>query len=539
MFWRAYAIGVGAFSVVSALNAQTTAAPATQTQAPNPPIAAPSSPVFAIKGFNITGENPLSERDTTLTLAPFLRNDASIDTLQKATAALEKMLRDKGFGLHRVSLPPQEVGDTVTLTIVKFVIGKITIEGASRYNEANILNSLPELREGSTPNFNRLAVQTTIANENQGKQVQVALKESEEADKIDATVTVNENKPWSFSLSTANSGSNSSGRDRTTISGGHSNVFNLDHQFVGAYTTSLARIKDVTQIGLSYRIPLYSQGGVVGLSFSRSDVVGNFGTFSSTGAGRTMGANYTLYLPPEGGKRRFFSIGLDDKLFNISLINNIPIPGQADRRSRPITLGYNVRSESDTQNLSYNAEIAFNTGSGRGNDLASYQTEDPRIRSVRWKAIRAGANYATNLPANFVLGLRGLFQYSPDVLISGEQFGIGGTTSVRGAEERPLSGDRGIFGSVEITTPDFLEGLRALVFIDAGFISNSNPNGGTKPSSDKLRSVGLGLRYNIGNFALNADYGRLIAGSNVPLSINSNSPQKGDGKLNVNASVRF
>jgi len=86
---------------------------------------------------------------------------------------------------------------------------------------------------------------------------------------------------------------------------------------------------------------------------------------------------------------------------------------------------------------------------------------------------------------------------------------------------------------------DRFEGLRALAFIDAGFISNNNPNGGTKPSSDKLRSVGLGLRYNIGNFALNADYGRLITGSNVPLSINSNAPQKGDGKLNVNASVRF
>ena len=53
-------------------------------------------------------------------LAPFLRSDATMDTLQKATVALETALRDKGFGLHRVALPPQEVGDTVTLNIVKF-----------------------------------------------------------------------------------------------------------------------------------------------------------------------------------------------------------------------------------------------------------------------------------------------------------------------------------------------------------------------------------------------------------------------------------
>ncbi|MFM9878942.1 MAG: POTRA domain-containing protein, partial [Burkholderiaceae bacterium] len=162
-------------------------------------VASASNPVFAIKGFKITGDNPLSERETTLTLSPFLRSDATIDTLQKATAALEQTLRTKGFGLHRVSLPPQEVGDTVTLAVVKFVIGKITVEGNTRYDRDNILRSLPELKEGSTPNFKQLAVQTTIANESPGKQIQVALKESEEADKIDATVSVSESKPWNFS----------------------------------------------------------------------------------------------------------------------------------------------------------------------------------------------------------------------------------------------------------------------------------------------------------------------------------------------------
>src|SRR5207253_11505119 len=57
-------------------------------------------------------------------LAPYVRNDASIDSLQQAAAALEKALRDRGFGLHRVSLPPQEVGASVRLTIVQFTIAR-------------------------------------------------------------------------------------------------------------------------------------------------------------------------------------------------------------------------------------------------------------------------------------------------------------------------------------------------------------------------------------------------------------------------------
>jgi len=503
------------------------------------PIAASSNPQFAIKGFNVTGDNPLTDSETGLALAPFLRNDATLETLQKASEALEKVLRDKGFGLHRVSLPAQEVGDKVQLTIVKFTIGKISIEGASLYDSANILRSVPELKANTAPNFNRLAIQTTIANESQGKQIQVSLKESEEADKIDAAIIVNEGKPWNFSIGIANSGSASSGKDRTTIAGSHANLFNLDHQFVGAYTTSLENISNVKQLGLSYRIPLYALGGILNTSYSRSDVVGSFGAFTSTGAGRTWALSYTHYLPPEGGTRSYLSVGLDDKLFNTALINNIPLPGQRDRRSRPLSLGYNVRTESNTRSISYNAELAFNTGGGSGNDLASYQSEDPRISTVRWKLLRAGFNYATSLPNDFLFGLRTQFQYSPDVLISGEQFGIGGITSVRGTEERPLAADKGIFASVEVTSPELFSGLRALVFIDNGWIGNNEPNGISRLSNDQLRSVGLGLRYNTGNFALSADYGRLTTGSKIPLTINTNSPQRGDDKLNLNLSIRF
>ena len=101
------------------------------------------APVFAIKGFKVTGDNPLGDGETSRVLAPFLRTDATIDTLQKATAALEGALKDKGFGLHRVALPPQEVGDTVTLNIVRFSIAKVSIEGRSIYDEANIRHSLP------------------------------------------------------------------------------------------------------------------------------------------------------------------------------------------------------------------------------------------------------------------------------------------------------------------------------------------------------------------------------------------------------------
>ncbi|MEJ8839290.1 ShlB/FhaC/HecB family hemolysin secretion/activation protein [Ramlibacter sp. AN1133] len=530
-----------ALAALAAGSAGAQQSPAPAPARPTPPMAQPAAPaVFPIRGFQLEGENPIGEAAAQRVLAPYVRPDATLATLQQATAALEAAFRAAGFGLHRVALLPQEVGQTVRLAVVKFAVGKVDIEGRQIYDVENIRRTLPELREGESPNFKRLAVQTAIANENPNKQVQVGLRESDEPDKIDATITVRELRPWTLGLAASNAGSASTGRDRVTLTAGHTNLFNRDHQFIGAYTTSLQRTSDVRQLGLAYKVPLYGAGGVIGASYTRSDVVGNFGAFTSTGAGHTLGLSYTLYLAPQGGRRSYVSLGLDDKVFDAAKINDIVAPGALDRRSRPITLGYTARTETDRAIWGYNAEIAANTGSGAHNDLPSYQSEDPRIDTIRWKALRGGASYTAPLAQTWLWSLRSLYQYSPDVLISGEQFGLGGLGSVRGTDiERPISGDKGLSATLEVTTPELLAGLRLLGFVDAGWLWNNKPNGFNKPSSDRLASVGIGLRYAIGGFGASLDYGRIVQGSKVPLALNSNSPQNGDDRFYINLSYRF
>ncbi len=504
-----------------------------------PAAAASSSPAFKISGFDVTGVNPLGTDETRRVLAPFQRDDATIDSLQKATAALEAALKERGFGLYRVSLPPQELGGVVKLEIVRFLIGKVSIEGRTTLSEANIRHSLPELVEGATPNFQTLAIQTAISNENQGKQVQVVLKEGDEPDRIDVRVVVKESDPWNFSAGLSNTGSTATGRDRLALVGSHANLFDRDHQFSGAYTTSVANSGSVMQLGMNYRVPLYQLGGVLGLSYTKSDVTGNFGPFSSNGAGQTMGLSYSHYLAPEGGRRSNFTLALDDKVFDPTLINGVPIPGQLERRSRPLSLAYNVRTEADGRVWGYSADLVANLGGGSGNSLAAYQSEDPRIRTAGFKLLRLGANYLGAFGSGWMVGARSQFQFSADALISGEQFGIGGASSVRGTGERPVSGDSGLFASLELTSPELHPGLRWIGFMDAGFVSSETAPTSPKLASDRLASLGLGLRYTQGRVSASAEWARLITGSKVPLAVNAESPQKGDHKLHVNLLIRF
>ena len=507
--------------------------------APSPAPVVQDGPSFAIRGFEIVGESPLSGADVSRVVAPFLRADATIETLQKATAALEAALKDKGFALHRVSLPPQEVGGVVQLNIVKFLIGTVSVEGRAVFSEANIRASGPELAEGSAPNFRTLAVQTAIANESQAKRIQVALKESQEADKIDARIVVTEARPWSVSATASNTGSAATGNDRLTLAASHANLFDRDHQLTLAYTTSLERPAAVNQAGLNYRVPLYRLGGVVGASATQSSVLGEFGAFKSTGTGRTMGINYNHYLPPVGGFRSYLGVAVDDKQFDVTQINGVPLAGQSVRRSVPLTLGYNARMESDTAVWGFNVDLANNlTTGGSGNDVASYQTEDTRITTVQWNALRGAAQYTAGWASGWMWGVRGQFQYSANALIAGEQFGLGGATSVRGTAERPLSGDSGALLSAEITSREFSPGLRVLGFVDAGWLSNNNATT-SKPQSDAISSAGVGLRYVQPVFSITADYGRVINGSVLPATVNSGVPKVGDDKLHVNLSARF
>ena len=496
-------------------------------------------PVFAISGFDITGDNPLSSAQTSTILAPFLRSQATIDTLQKATVALEDALREQGYGLHRVALPAQELGASVRLDVVKFVISKVTVRGQANYSEENIRASLPELRTGETPNFKRLAVQTAIANENPSKQVRVVLQASQEADQINADIQVVDNRPWEVSIGLSNSGSSATGKERLLVSGAYHNLFDLDQQIVGAYTTSPTQPGAVKQLGLNYRIPLYAVGGVVNLSLTHSDVVGNFGAFSSSGAGQTLGLSYRQYLAPNAGRRSYVLAGVDDLRVDVAQIDGVALAGQSQRRSRPVTLGYSASVESDSSVWGYEAQALVNLPGGGGNSLTDYQSEDPRISSSRWSALRGSANFSARLEHGWLWSARSQFQYSRYALISGDQFGLGGISSVRGTGERPLSGDKGLSLALEFTTHELASGLRLLGFVDAGWLGNLDGNGTTKPASDHLASAGFGLRYAVGHVAAAADWGRVWLGSVVPLTLNAASPQSGDQKLHVNITGRF
>ena len=104
-------------------------------------------------------------------------------------------------------------------------------------------------------------------------------------------------------------------------------------------------------------------------------------------------------------------------------------------------------------------------------------------------------------------------QYTDEPLISGEQFGVGGVNSVRGFEERAVSGDRGVRFSLEAWTPPLKYNIRLLGFMDSGYMKKVDALPG-EIAKDTLVSLGLGLRWRWDDkLSVNFDYGHEVNGA--------------------------
>lgn len=493
---------------------------------------------FPITAFQVEGDLPLPPAVVNTILSPYLQPDATQNTLGAATDAVEQALRSAGWGLYRLALPPQELNGPVRLRALRFELGQVEVQGNSRRSGQQVLQALPVLRPGSTPNLHSLAVQTALANDNPGRHLQVTLKASDQEDRVDAVVQVTEEPDVSVNVLWANTGNASSGRDRMTGVLSHHNLWGLDHQAQVAYTSSLAQPSRVSQWGVLYRVPVPERAEVWGVSASSSDVVGDFGAFTSQGGGYSLGLSWLRHNPPQGQRRSWWSAALDAKWFAAGQTTaaGVVVPSTArSRLSVPLALGYHARwSDGPVQTAAGVDAVVQVGGAGR---LAAYQTENPGLSQTRWWAWRAHASHRQPLGAAWQLEARAQGQWASTALLAGEQFGVGGSQSVRGMPERPLAADNGLQATLELSHALGPPSWRGLLFADAAWLHNHAAAATGRVPRDHVASVGWGVRFSDQSRRQVAlSYGHVFNGSAAPFT---SSPRRGDNRWHVSAAMRF
>ncbi|TIC82324.1 ShlB/FhaC/HecB family hemolysin secretion/activation protein [Crenobacter intestini] len=460
-----------------------------------PALAATVEPRFAVAAYQVDGDNPLPAADTQRVLAPFTGDNQDIGRLQQAAAALQGELAARGHGFYRVVLPPQTLDGTVRLTLAMLPVGEISVSGNQHFPTPTIRAALPTLQTGQPPDTRALARNLAQFNDHPAHRAVLTLSESREREAIDVKVGVEDEKPWLAFASLQNNGNRETGKWRLSVGAQASRLGDSDQQLTASYTTSPDRHhRDVSQAGAAWKLPLYALATDLSAYAVYSNVdsgtVGGF--FDVAGQGHFYGVRATRHLLGSGKLRQSLGLGLDSKFFTNRVMFGDDNLG-SDVGARPLSLSWNGEWRDASGQVSSSFDFTRNLPGGPDNDDAHYAAN--RQGATRhWQAWHANLNANASLPRNWALSGRLQGQYSDDALIPGEQFGLGGSQSVRGYEEREVAGERGLLATFEVWTPPLADSLRALAFADAGTVRRVDVQPG-EAAGNTLASLGAGLRW--------------------------------------------
>lgn len=473
---------------------------------------------FAITRFDVSGNTLLPAGEVERAVAPFTGPDRDFGDVERALEALEERYHARGYNVVTVQLPEQELnGGVVRLVVAQTKIGKVAVTGNKAFSEANIRRSLPAVQSGQTPNLKQVSANLKLANENPAKKIKLSLGAAAEADDlVDAKVEVEDERPWKVMANVDNTGTESTGKTHAGVVLQHANLFGLDHVASLQYTTTAEHPDQVAVWGAGYHIPLYWLGDSVDLFGSYSNVDSgsvNAGLFNLavSGKGSVFGLRYNSMQPRRGEYESRIVYGLDHKAFKNSVVfagrdfgNNVTV--------HPVSVGYVASLPSSAGSLDYSLTVVANVpgGSrGRAEDFAAARVG----ARASWKALRL-AGSAARAFGDWQARVIANGQYTSDALVPGEQFGAGGSTSVRGFGERDLATDSGVVANAELYTPNLCQRAnlqcRLLAFYDTAWGKRNHVLPG-ELTSTTIASAGLGLRFAAGSAAsVQLDYGHVV-----------------------------
>lgn len=500
---------------------------------PAPALAEEAAPRFAIKEFVVSGNTLLDSAEITAVLAPFIGKDRDAADLQRATEAIRERYNAAGFAIAGVITSEIDFNrGMVSLQIVEARLGELNIQDNPDFDRDNIRASLPALSPGTTPTIADISANVQLANQNPAKQVDVTLRRGAKAGVIDADVEVIAVRPVKFFVTLDNTGSTPTGDYRLGVGVQHANLFNRDHVGTLSYVTSPEKPEQVRLYSASYRLPLYRLGDSIDLIAADSDVSAGTtqtvaGPLSFSGKGTVYGLRYNQLLARRGDYSHRLVYGLDYRAYrNDCSLGSFGAagcgPGSEDVTTRPYSLTYSGSLNQPRQISSLYFGVARNWPGSSHGDESSFNAVRPSPSGVggassHYSVLRAGASSVTAFAGNWQLyaGVNG--QYTSDPLISGEQFGITGATTVRGFREREIVRDTGYAATFELYSPMLSAALppgsgnlRGVLFYDHAEAVNQTLPGESRQAV-AISSAGAGVRWTLNRSVnLRADLARVI-----------------------------
>lgn len=480
---------------------------------------------FPIRNIEFEGNNSISSSELKILTAPFIGEKKSIKEILEIRDIVIKEYEKKGYSFISVGIPKEvNLDGTVSFYVFENKINTITIKGNKFYSDKQIRQSLPELKEGTSPNFKILSRQLFLANDNPNRNIILDFKANNEIENkqknVDVIINVEDKKIIQTGITIDNSGNKETGDYRTKFFIYDSSLNDRGDMLALSYTTSSDSNK-VSQTGLYYQLPLIKNGDKIDFFMSKSNVNSGriFDMFNVSGQGDNMGIHYSHYLYRSLSTKETLDFGIEKHQYK-NTIDYLGMNLGVDVDASPYSITYSYSKQLQPINYSFDMSFIQNMPGGYKNNDTIYN-QNRLGAKANFSIFKINSNYQITNKKGWTLNLIGEAQYSNDALIAGEQFKLGGMNSVRGYKESEFSGDSGIRFTTEIYSP-IRNNQRYLFFIDQARYWRNNAQVGEK-SAANLCSIGIGWRQTSKKIVNKIDLGFPLIKSDQNIKINVSS----------------
>ncbi|MBS4053126.1 MAG: ShlB/FhaC/HecB family hemolysin secretion/activation protein [Methylomonas sp.] len=458
---------------------------------------------FNLLELRVKGNSVIDKKLIERSVYRFLGPGKTIDVVEEARAALEKLYQNQGYQTVSVDIPEQDVKNGVVyLQVVEGTIAKLRVKDSRYFDQGAIKARVPELAEGKVPNLPKMQAQLAqLAADSQDRTVAPILRAGETPGTLEVDLKVKDELPLHGKVEVNARNTANTSRLRTIISMHYDNLWQKFHSASFMYQTAPENNEEVEVLVGSYVLPVIDDSkrlALYAVSSSSTSQIASAGALSIIGTGDIYGAR--LVMPMSGSKtyNHTATLGVDYKDFK----EDLALLG-ADSLKTPISYlpfmaQYSGNLRDSESLLSFDMGINFGIR-GLGND--EQQFADKRFLSrPNYIYLNGGLNYRRNLPWGMEMAGRVAGQISDSPLISNEQFSMGGMKSVRGYLETHVLADDGVSASLELYSPrlapddwESVDSLKALMFADGGkgWLMDALPGSAQEFA---LASVGAGLR---------------------------------------------
>lgn len=447
--------------------------------------------------YRITGVSRVDPAKLQAAVAPFTGPARTVEDIDQAAAAVQELYQREGMQTVAVSVPEQDIsGGVVTIRVEETRIRRVRVLGSRYFSLGAIKGEVTSAQEEKVLNLRELQQDVQRVNRKTGDlQVVPAVEPTEQPGWVDVDLNVTDKLPVHGGIEMTNYHSATTTPSRLALDARYGNLWQKYHELGFQYQTSPENTDEVKVAVLSYLAPLSADARLAAYFIQTDSDIATVNDIRVFGKGDILGLRWVKPLMQKRSNVQSFSLGFDFKDFEEDTFTVNTLSTSAPIKYLTFSSLYSMQNNTTAGGDAVSAGFTLGL-----RDLVNDTDEFVAKRaSADASFIYFKADWQRNyfLPRAWEFSHRLSGQIAESPLVSNEQFSAGGVSSVRGYYESQVSGDSGVVASLELHTPDFLDGLSWLseldlyAFMDGAWVNIKNALPG-EYDTDVISSVGLG-----------------------------------------------